>query len=155
MMLIASTSQCCCNDQFSSVQSFSCVQLFATPKPQHARTPCPSPTPRVHPNPCPLSQWCHPTISSSVIPISSCPQSFPASGSFQMSQGVHTSRVYIVTLLIYLLCRVHHEKCWTGRSTNWNQDWNQDVGFSHQVAKVLEFQLQHQSFQWTLRTDLL
>ena len=54
---------------------------------QHAWPPCPSPTPRVHPNPCPLSQWCHPTISSSVIPFSSsCPQSFPASGSFQMSQ---------------------------------------------------------------------
>ena len=56
---------------------------------QHARPPCPSPTPEVHSNPCPLSQWCHPTISSSVIPIvpfSSCPQSFPASGSFQMSQ---------------------------------------------------------------------
>ena len=46
---------------------------------QHAKPPCPSPTPRVHPNPCPLSQWCHPTISSSVIPSSSCPQSFPAS----------------------------------------------------------------------------
>ena len=55
-------------------------------EPQHARPPCPSPTPRVHPNPCPLSQWCHPTISSSVIPFSSCLQSFPASGSFQMSQ---------------------------------------------------------------------
>ena len=53
---------------------------------QHARPPCPSPTPRVHPNPCPSSQWCHPTISSSVIPFSSCPQSFPSSGSFQMSQ---------------------------------------------------------------------
>ena len=53
---------------------------------QHARPPCPSPTPRVHPNPCPLSQWCHSTISSSVVPFSSCPQSFPASGSFQMSQ---------------------------------------------------------------------
>ena len=52
---------------------------------QHARPPCPSPTPGVHPNPCPLSQWCHPTISSSVIPFSSCPQSFPASGSFWMS----------------------------------------------------------------------
>ena len=74
---------------------------------QHTRPPCPSPTPRVHPNPSPLSWWCHPTISSSVIPFSSCPQSFPASGSFQMSQS------------------------------------------SHQVAKVLEFQLQHQSFQWT------
>ena len=55
-------------------------------EPQHARPPCPSPTPRVHPNPCPLSWWCHPTIISSVIPFSSCPQSFPASGSFQMSQ---------------------------------------------------------------------
>ena len=55
-------------------------------EPQHARPPCPSPTPGVHPNPCPLSWWCHPTISSSVVPFSSCPQSFPASGSFQMSQ---------------------------------------------------------------------
>ena len=53
---------------------------------QHARPPYPSPTPRVHPNPCPLSWWCHPTISSSVIPFSFCPQSFPASWSFQMSQ---------------------------------------------------------------------
>ena len=53
---------------------------------KHARPPCPSPTPRVHPNPWPLSRWCHPTISSSVVPFSSHLQSFPASGSFQMSQ---------------------------------------------------------------------
>ena len=53
---------------------------------QHARPPCPSPTPRVHPNSCPLSRWCHPTISSSVIPFLSGPQSFPASGSFPMNQ---------------------------------------------------------------------
>ena len=53
---------------------------------QHARPPCPSPTPGVHPNPCPLCRWCHPTISSSVVPFFSCVQSFPASGSFQMSQ---------------------------------------------------------------------
>ena len=53
---------------------------------QHASPLCPSPTPRVHPNPCPLSWWCHSTILSSVIPFSSCPQSFPASGSFPMSQ---------------------------------------------------------------------
>ena len=53
---------------------------------QHSRPPCPSPTPGVYTNPCPLNQWCHPTISSSVIPFSSCPQSFPASGSFPMSQ---------------------------------------------------------------------
>ena len=52
---------------------------------QHARLPCPSPTPRVHSNPCPSSQWCHPTISSSVVPFFSCPQSFPASESFPMS----------------------------------------------------------------------
>ena len=55
-------------------------------EPQHARPPCPLPTPGVYPNPCPLSRWCHPTISSSVAPFSSCPQSFPASGSFPMSQ---------------------------------------------------------------------
>ena len=53
---------------------------------QHARPPCPSPTPGVHPNPCPFCRWCHPTISSSVVPFSSCPQFFPASGSFPMSQ---------------------------------------------------------------------
>ena len=53
---------------------------------QYARPPCPSPTPRVYSNSCPLSWWCHPTISFSVIPISSHLQSFPASGSFQMSQ---------------------------------------------------------------------
>ena len=53
---------------------------------QHARPPCPSPTPRVHSNSCPLSWWCHPAISSSVIPFSSFPQSFPASQSFPMNQ---------------------------------------------------------------------
>ena len=73
---------------FSSVQ-FSCSVVsdsLRPHEPQHARPPCPSPTPGVHPNPCPLCRWCHPTISSSVVPFSSCPQSFPASGSFQMSQ---------------------------------------------------------------------
>ena len=55
-------------------------------EPQHTRPPCPSPTPTVYPNSYPLSWWCHPTISSSVVPFSSCCQSFPASRSFQMSQ---------------------------------------------------------------------
>ena len=55
-------------------------------EPQHTRPPCPSPTPGVYSNSHPSSQWCHPTISSSVIPFSSCPQSFPTSGSFPMSQ---------------------------------------------------------------------
>ena len=53
---------------------------------QHTRSPCPSPTPGVHPNPGPLSQWCHPNISSSVVPFSSCPQYFPVSGYFPMSR---------------------------------------------------------------------
>ena len=53
---------------------------------QHTRPPCPPPTPGVHPDPCPSSQWCHPAISSSVLPFSSCPQSLPASESFPMSQ---------------------------------------------------------------------
>ena len=53
---------------------------------QHARPPCPWPTPRVHPNSCASSRWCHSTISSSVVPFSSCPQSLPASGSFPMSE---------------------------------------------------------------------
>ena len=72
---------------YSSVQfSHSVVSDSLRPHgPQHARLPCPSPTPGVHPNPCPSSQWCHPTISSSVILFFSCLQSFPASGSFPMS----------------------------------------------------------------------
>ena len=53
---------------------------------QHARPPCPSPTPRIYSNSCPVSRWCHPAISSSVVPFSSCLQPFPASESFQMSQ---------------------------------------------------------------------
>ena len=81
--------------------------------PQHTRPPCPSPTPRACSNPCPLSRWCHPPLSSSVVPFHSRLQSFPASGPFQR------------------------------------------VSSSHQVVKVLEFQLQQQFFQWTPRTYLL
>ena len=101
--------------QFSSVQfSRSVVSNSLWPHElQHTRPLCPSPTPGAHPNSCPSSQWCHPTISSSVVPFFSRPQSFPASGSFQ---------------------------------------W---VGASYQVAKVLEFHLPHQSFQWIFRTDFL
>ena len=74
--------------QFSSAQfSLSVVSDSLWPhEPQHARPPCPSSTLRAYSNSCPLSQWYHSTISSSVAPFSSCPQSLPASGSFQMSQ---------------------------------------------------------------------
>ena len=72
-----------------SVSVSSVTQLCPTlwlNEPQHSRPPCPSPTPGVHPNPCPLSLWCPPTISSTVVPFPSCPQSFLASGSFPISQ---------------------------------------------------------------------
>ena len=95
--------------QFSSVQ-FSCsLRRYGL---QHIRLPCPSPTPTACSNSCPLSQWCHLTIASSVVPFSFCPLSR------------HQSLV----------------------------QW---VSSSHQVAKVLKLQLQHQSFQWIFRTDFL
>ena len=97
-----------------SVQLSSVSQSCLTLRPhglQHARPPCPSWTSRVYSDSCPLSRWCHPTISPSVVPFSSHFQSFPASGKW--------------------------------------------VSSSHQVAKGLEFQLQHQSFQWIFRTDFL
>ena len=102
--------------QFSSVQfSRSVMSDSLRPhEPQYARPPCPSPTSRVHPNPCPSSQWYHPAISSSPYQ--------PSPPALNLSQ--------------------HHGLF----------KW---VSSSHQVAKVLEFQLQHQSFQWTPRTDLL
>ena len=73
---------------FSSVQ-FSCSVVSGSMRPhesQHAWPPCPSPTPGVYRNSCPSSQWCHPAISSSVVPFSSCPQPLPASESFPVSQ---------------------------------------------------------------------
>ena len=69
--------------QFSHSDMSDCLQPNEL---QHARPPCPSPTPRIHPNSCPSSQWCRPAILSSVVPFSSCPQSLPASESFPMSQ---------------------------------------------------------------------
>ena len=79
---------------FSPAHCLSSVQFnhsvvsdsFRPHGPQHTRPPCPSPTPGVYPNSCPLSRCCHPTISSSVVPFSLCLQSFPAPGSFQLSQ---------------------------------------------------------------------
>ena len=79
---------CVCGEWFSLVQ-LSCSVVSNSLRPhetQHARPPYPLPTPRIHPNSCPLSQICHPAISSSVVPFSSCLQSFPASESFQVSQ---------------------------------------------------------------------
>ena len=85
---------------------------------QHARPPCPSPTAGVYSDSCPLSQWCHPTISSSVIPFSSCPQSSPASGSFQMSQlfasGGQSTRVSASTSVLPMNIQNWFSLGWTG-----------------------------------------
>ena len=100
----------------SSVQfSHSVVSNSLLPhESQHARPPYPSPTTGVHPNPCPLGQWCHPTISSSVIPSSSCPQSFPASGSFQMSVWVYVSSDYLGPILV---------ESWSMGLNQWKAQW--------------------------------
>ena len=73
----------------SSVQSLSHVHLFATYESQHTRPPCPSPTPGVHSNSCTSSQWCHPAISSSVVPFSSCPQIPPSIRVFSNESTLH------------------------------------------------------------------
>ena len=85
---------------------------------QHARPPCPSPTPGVHPNPDPSSWWCHPTISSSVVPFSSYPQSLPTSGSFQISQlftsGGQSIGVSASTLVLPMNTQDWSPLGWTG-----------------------------------------
>ena len=85
---------------------------------QHTRLRCPSPSPRVCSNACPLSQWCHPTISSSVIPFSSCLQSFPASGSFPMSQlfawGGQSTGVSALASFLPKKSQVWSPSEWTG-----------------------------------------
>ena len=85
---------------------------------QHARPPCPSPSPGVYPNSCPLSQWCHPIISFSVVPFSSCLQSFAASGSFQMSQlftsGSQNIRVSSSTSVLPMNTQDWSPLGWTG-----------------------------------------
>ena len=87
-------------------------------EPQHARPPCPSQTTGVYPNACTLSLWCIPTISSSVIPFSSCPQSFPASGSFQMNQlfasGVQRIGVSASALVLPMNTQDWSALGWTG-----------------------------------------
>ena len=89
LILIFSKTECSGENALLRVVQFSHSVVSNSLRPhelQHTRPPCPSPTPRAYPNSCPLSRWCHPTILSSVVPFSSCPQSFPTSGSFQVSQ---------------------------------------------------------------------
>ena len=112
-----------CNTAISSVQfSRSVVSDSSRPhESQHARPPCPSQTPRVYSNSCPSSWWCHPAMSSSVIPFSSCPQSFPASWSFQMSQlfpsGGQSSGVSAIASVFPMNTQDLSPLGWTGWSS--------------------------------------
>ena len=105
---------------FSSVQFSHSVMSNSLPPHglQHTSPPCPSPIPGVYPNSCPLSQWCHPTILSSVVPFSSCLQSFPASGSFPMSQffalGGQSIRVSASTSILPMNTQNWSPLGWTG-----------------------------------------
>ena len=100
---------------------FSCSVMLNSLQPhesRHARPPCQSPTPRVYPNSCPSSRWCHPAISSSVVPFSSCPQSLPASGSFPMSQfltwGGQSTGVSALTSVLPMNTQDWSPSEWTG-----------------------------------------
>ena len=105
---------------FSSVQ-FSCSVMSDSLQPhelQHARPPCPSPTPRVYSNSCPSSRWCHPAISSSVVPFSSCLQSLSASRSFPMNQlfawGGQSTGVSASTSVLPTITQDWSPLGWTG-----------------------------------------
>ena len=106
--------------QFSSVQfSHSVMSDSLWPhEPQHARPPCPSQTPEVYLNSCPSSWWGHPTISSSVVPFSSCPKSLPASGSFPMSKhfasGGQSTGVSVSASVLQMNTKAWSPLGWTG-----------------------------------------
>ena len=126
--------------QFSSVAP-SCPTLCDPMNCSTPGLPVLSPTPRVHPNPCPLSRWCHPTISSSVVPFSSFPQSFPASGSFQMSQ-LSASGGQSIGISALTSVPPMNSQVWSLGRTGW-MDWLQSKGLSrifsnsHRVSGLL------------------
>ena len=131
--------------QFSSVQSLSHVQLLVTPwtcAMQQVKLPCPSPAPGVCSNSYPLSWWCHPTISSSVVPFFSHLQSFPASGYFQMSQfiasGSQSIRVSASTSVLPMNSQDWYPLAWT----HWISLQSKGLSrvFSTWISKLHQFQ---------------
>ena len=119
---------CCC------LVTKSCPTLCDPHEPQHSRLPCPSLSPKVCSNSCPFSQSCHSTISSSVVPFSSCPQSFPASGSFPMSQvlisGGQSIGVSASTSVLPMNIQGWFPLGWTGLLSSLFTVWFQSTCFS-------------------------
>ena len=125
-------------------------------EPQRTRPPCPSATPGVYPNPRPLSRWCHPTISSSIIPFSSCPQSFPAWGSFQMSQlftlGGQSIGVSVSWSVLSMNTEDWSPLGWTGWSPcspRDSQESSPTLQFKSISSSVLSFLYQRRQWQPT------
>ena len=119
---------------------FSCLVVSESWQPhglQHTRTPCPSPIPRVYSNLCPLSQWCHPPISSSVVPFSSCLQSFPESGSFPVSQ------------FFALEFQLQHQSCqWIFRTDFFRMDWLDLLSIQGTPKSLLQHHSSKASILW-------
>ena len=101
------------------------LQSMGSQRVEHNWPPCPSPTPEVYSNTCPFSRWCHPTISSSVVPFSFCPQSFPASGSFPMSQlfasGGQSIGVSASTSVLWRVTLIHSRSNHSGYIKSWKE----------------------------------
>ena len=108
---------------------------------QHTRPPCPSPTPRVYSNSCPSSRWCHPTISSSVIPFSSCLQSFPVSGSFPMSQFFASGGQSIGASASASVLPMNIQDWFPFRWTDWISLWSKGLSiiFSNTIVQKHRF----------------
>ena len=143
---------------FSSVQSLSRVWHFVTHELQHARPPCPSPTPGVHSDSCPSSQWYRPAISSSVVPFSSCPKSLAASESFPVSQlfawGGQSTRVSALASFL-----PKNTQGWSSEWTGWISLQSKGLSrvFSNTTVQKHQFfgaQLSSQSTREALKTSL-
>ena len=130
---------------------------------QHGRPPCPSPTPRVHSDSCPSSQWCHPAISFSVIPFSSCPQSFPASGSFPVSQlfasGSQSIRVSASASVLPMNIQDWSPLGWTGwislQSKGLSKVFSNTTVQKHPGKLALDFHIPFPSFSFLIGLNFI
>ena len=114
---------------------------------QHVRLPCPSPSTRICSDSCPLSRWCHPTISSCLVPFSSCPQSFPASGSFPMT-WLFTSGGQSITASASASCLLQHSCQWILRVDFFKIDWFDLLAVQGTLKSLLQHHSSNASILW-------